>query len=93
MTISQRILLCYVDSDMVPLMVHQNYLDACPKKKLTAREFKKLAFATDGFALGDKLEKTIMRNQNYCLMPNKMFLSCIYPCEMICENIGFPKFT
>lgn len=23
---------------MVPLMVHQNYLDACPKKKLTARE-------------------------------------------------------
>lgn len=34
-----------------------------------------------------------MRNQNYCLMPNKMFLSCVYPSEMICENIGFPKFT
>jgi hypothetical protein len=34
-----------------------------------------------------------MRNQNYCLMPNKMFLSCVYPCELICEGLGFAKFT
>jgi hypothetical protein len=34
-----------------------------------------------------------MRNQNYCLMTNKMFLSCVYPCELTCEAMGFPKFT
>jgi len=37
MSISQRVDLSYVDSDMVPLMIHQNYLDACPKKKLNSK--------------------------------------------------------
>ena len=34
-----------------------------------------------------------MRTQQYCLMPNKMFTGCVYPTQMICENLGFPKFT
>ena len=39
------------------------------------------------------MDRSIMRNQNYCLMTNKMFLSCVYPCELTCEAMGFPKFT
>jgi hypothetical protein len=46
MTISQRVDLAYVDSDMVPLMIQENYLSACPKKKLNLREFRKVVKAT-----------------------------------------------
>lgn len=60
---------------------------------MSLAEFRKLTNATEGFVKADLLEKTIMRNQNYCLMPNKMFLTCVYPCEMVSENLGFPKFT
>lgn len=35
----------------------------------------------------------IMKNQDYSIMPNKMFMGSVYPTEMACESIGFPKFT
>lgn len=50
------------------------------KKKFTLKEFKRLTKATLSFTYADLLDRAIMRNQNYCLMPNKMFLSCVYPC-------------
>ena len=46
MTISQRVDLAYVDSDMVPLMVQENYLSACPKKKFNSKDFSRLVQAT-----------------------------------------------
>lgn len=60
---------------------------------MNGKEFHKFTMATEGFVKADLIDRSIMKSQNYCLMPNKMFLSCIYPCEMTCENLGFPKFT
>ena len=34
-----------------------------------------------------------MRTQTYVAMPNKMFLTCVYPTEMVSQNCGFAKFT
>lgn len=84
MSISQRIELAFVDSEMVPLMVQENYLAACQKKKMGLEMFRKLVKATQSIARADVIDRTIMRNQNYCLMPNKMYLGCVYPCQMVC---------
>ena len=79
MTISQRVDLTFVDSDMVPLMVQENYLAACQKGKMNKKAFHNLVKATEGFVTADMIEKKIMRTQQYCLMPNKMFTGCVYP--------------
>ena len=79
MTISQKIDLTFVDSDMVPLMVQENYLSACQKGKMNKKSFHKLVKATEGFVTSDLIDKKIMKNQHFCLMPNKMFTGCVYP--------------
>lgn len=78
MTISQRIDLTYVDSDMVPLMVQENYLTACQKKKMNRKDMHQLVKATEGFVSADLIDKKIQRTQQYSLMPGKMFLGCVY---------------
>jgi hypothetical protein len=50
------------------------------KKKMLIKEFHQVVRATEGIVMGDLLDRTIIKSQNYCLMPNKMFLSCVYPC-------------
>lgn len=37
MTISQRVDTAFIDSDFVPLLVQENYLSACAKKKLNRK--------------------------------------------------------
>ena len=37
MKITERVDLTYVDSDMVPLMIQENYLSASMKKKMTRK--------------------------------------------------------
>lgn len=46
MSITQRVDLTFVDSDMVPLMIQQNYLSANNKKKLDKKQMKNLVKAT-----------------------------------------------
>lgn len=49
--------------------------------------------ATESLVDGDILDRKIMRTQNYIAMPNKMFLTSVYPTEMVSQNCGFAKFT
>lgn len=42
---------------------------------------------------GDLVDRKIMRTQNYFAMPNKMFLTCVYPTEMVSQSCGYAKFT
>ena len=60
---------------------------------MTRKVFHNLVKATEGFVSSDLIDKKIMKTQQYCLMPNKMFTGCVYPTELVCENLGFPKFT
>lgn len=46
MNINQRVDLSFVDSEMIPLMIQENYLTACPKKKMTPKEFHMITKAT-----------------------------------------------
>ena len=42
--------------------------------------------------IGDMLDKSIRKEQNWGLMPSYGFMTCVYATEKISENIGFPTF-
>lgn len=92
MNISQRVETVFIDSDFVPLLVQENYLSAA-KKKMDKQQFHQICKATEGFVKADTYDRIIMRSQDYSIMPNKLFMAAVYPSEMACQNIGFPKFT
>lgn len=53
---------CYfIDSDIVPIMVHENYLSSMKKGKLNKKEFHNLVKANDGFVLSDLLDTRIRK--------------------------------
>ena len=92
MKIQERIDLGFVDSDFVPLMCQENYLSSC-KRNLNYQDFRNLVKATDSLVSGDIITKKIRKNQEFTLMPNQMFMECVYPTEMVSYNIGNTKFT
>jgi replication factor C subunit 1 len=80
MTIAQRVETAFIDSDFVPMLVQENYLSACPKKRMNKFEFHKVVKAAEAFAESDRYERIIMKTQDYSLMPCRMFMSTVYPC-------------
>lgn len=92
MSIRSRLDLFFVDSDFLPLQVHENYLSATNKDKVSKQEFHKIVEANEGFVLADLLDKNIRREQEYGLMPSYGFMSCIYTTEKACQSLGFPRF-
>lgn len=82
----------FIDSDFVPLMIHENYLSSMKKGKLKNKEFHKLVMANDGFVLADLLDSRIRKEQDWALMPAYGFMSCVYTTEMVAESLGYPQF-
>lgn len=62
------------------------------KDKLSMKDFHNLVKATEGFVLGDMLDKNIRKQQDYSLMPAVGFMTCVYPTQMISASFGFPQF-
>lgn len=53
------------------------------KGKLNPNQFHQLVKATEGFVLGDILDKNIRKEQDWSLMPAVGFMTCVYPTEMV----------
>jgi hypothetical protein len=51
----------FIDSDFVPIMVHENYLTSMKKGKLTPQDFKKLVKANDAFVLADLIDTRVRK--------------------------------
>ncbi|EAR83422.1 BRCT domain protein (macronuclear) [Tetrahymena thermophila SB210] len=103
MTLRERIELFFIDYDLIPLLVHQNYLDtikpredASKNKKndnFNVKELQNLVDATSSIAQSDLLSKSIRQSGNWSLLPNFAFTSCIYPCDKVCEDKPiYPRF-
>jgi replication factor C subunit 1 len=69
----------FIDSDFVPIMVHENYLTSMKKGKLTPQDFKKLVKANDAFVLADLIDTRVRKEQDWGLMPAFGFMSSVYP--------------
>ncbi len=68
----------FIDSDMVPIMVHENYLNSVKKGKYDKKEFRKIVKANDGFVLADVIDTRIRKEQDWGLMPAFGFMSSVY---------------
>ena len=83
----ERIDLAYIDYDLIPLIVHENYLNA-----LDQTDLKKLSEAADSIALADLMNREIYGNGNWSLLPAYLQESCIHP-TLLCRNlVPFAKF-
>ncbi len=74
-------------------MAQENYLSACPQRTFNTNSIKNLLKAANAFVSSDLLDKTITKSQSYTLMPNRMFMSCVYPAETVCESLGAARFA
>lgn len=61
MTVRDKLDCFFIDSDLVPLMVHQNYLGSMKNGKLNSKQFHNLVRATEGFVLADQIDKRIRK--------------------------------
>jgi hypothetical protein len=73
-------------------MVHENILNSAPKKPFDKERLHKLVQGLKGFVVGDMLDRTIRKEQEWGLMPSHGFMSCVYTTEKISEALGYPAF-
>eukprot|EP01017_Pseudomicrothorax_dubius_P003060 TRINITY_DN1034_c0_g1_i1.p1 TRINITY_DN1034_c0_g1~~TRINITY_DN1034_c0_g1_i1.p1 ORF type:complete len:371 (-),score=113.81 TRINITY_DN1034_c0_g1_i1:22-1134(-) len=89
----QRLNLFFIDYDLIPLLVQENYLTASTLRD-TVDDLDRIAKGAEVMAGSDLLNRAIRVNGDWGLMPNFGFLSCIMPCDLLGCNMGqFPKFT
>jgi hypothetical protein len=61
MKISERTECFFVDSDLVPLVVHESILTSAKKGKMNIREMRNLVEGLNGFVIGDMLDRSIRK--------------------------------
>ncbi len=59
---------------------------------MTREQFRGFVQGLEGFVIGDMLDKTIRKEQEWGLMPSYGFMTCVYSSEKISDSIGFPQF-
>ena len=83
----------FIDYDLVPLLVQENYLSASGSHKdYDLPYLKKMARAAHSFTKADKSNLLVRRDQNWKLLDTVGFSSCILPCHLICQYMPFAKF-
>ncbi|KAG2439222.1 hypothetical protein HXX76_004584 [Chlamydomonas incerta] len=81
LSISERLDLVFADSDLVPLLLQENYLNHKPAiSGDAASRLRALAKAADAFSCGDLINTNIRRYQNWGLMPAAAVVGCVLPC-------------
>ena len=83
----EKIDLAFIDYQMIPLMVHDNYLAALDQKDLKA-----MSEAADSIALSDVMGQEIYAKGNWGLLPSYLNESCISPAARAKHLIPFVRF-
>ena len=91
LSFSQRLDLSFVDYDLIPLLIQQNY-PRCVEKVTDPRALAGVARAAEYIAQGDVVSNTMRQSQNWSLLSEYCALSCVAP-SFACNNfLGFPEF-
>ena len=95
-SLSDRMDLFFTDYSLMPLLVHENYLQANPsglKNKNTSHYLNLINESIDAICMGDFISKRI-RNTNSCwnLLPVQAIFSCVVPSIKLNGSVGFPNF-
>jgi len=89
MTVADRMDLFFVDSDLVPLIMHENYLSCCEK---SPSGIKQAAMASMSFASADRCSTVVRRHQRWSLLPFTGFMSAAMPSVQVAGYVPFPRF-
>lgn len=95
----QRIDLFFIDYDLIPILVQENYLTSMEKRnpiggvsQYDSGYLLRMCEAAQAIGESDILSKQIRSHQEWGLLNNFGFLSSVYPCEKVSNNIGYPGF-
>jgi hypothetical protein len=77
--------LFFIDYDMTPLLVYENYLSCKPN-------LESLVKASDHISISDILEKRIRSKNEWSLLQNRGIHSCVAVGSFAGSGIPFPKF-
>ena len=83
--------LFFIDYDLIPLLVQENYLYALGERK-SLEDIEKMADAADFMSLGDEINRQVRTNQDWSLLPNLGFASAIAPTLIIKGSLFYPRF-
>jgi replication factor C subunit 1 len=86
----EKLDLFYVDYDLIPLLIHENYLSAMGAN--TKESLERAAEAADSIALGDLLNKKIRVDGEWTLLSCFGQASTIAPGALSGNGVPFPKF-
>lgn len=92
MTLKEQMNHFFIDYDLIPLLVHENILDSCSKKKGDLFEMERIALASDSIARSDNMNNMIRGQGQWGLLPNFGFNSVLLPCQQIAQFIPFCRF-
>lgn len=76
------------DKVLLPLMMHENYLE-CIKQKCTDtdKKFKLVSEISEMLSEGDRIENYIYGDQNWDINEVHGFLTCVAPSYILCNNM------
>ena len=92
---SQKLDLFFVDFDLIPNMIFENYISTAiinnnnPDKR---ESLKKIAEGTDFMSFGDVIENRMKSQMEWSLLPDKGVHSTVIPSMIFSSFLSFPKF-
>ena len=92
MQFRQKLDLFFIDYDLIPLLVHENYLDSMKGGAGGAAEVQRMALAAEFISFGDELNQAVRGKQEWALLQNVGVCGCIGPCTFASGFVPFPKF-
>ncbi|KAL4547681.1 hypothetical protein Ndes2526B_g06916 [Nannochloris sp. 'desiccata'] len=80
LSLADQIDLVFQDSDLVPLLVQENYLNHRPRiAPSDALRLNVIAKAAEGFSAGDVANRSVRQYQNWALMPFAAAMGTVMP--------------
>ena len=92
---SQKLDLFFVDFDLIPNMIFENYISTAiinnnnPDKR---ESLKKITEGTDFMSFGDVIENRMKSQMEWSLLPDKGVHSTVIPSMIFSSFLSFPKF-
>lgn len=87
----QKMDLFFIDYDLIPLLVQENYLTAMGERR-DLESLNRMAEASDFISLGDSISRQVRTNQDWSLLPNMGLCSAVAPCLLIKGATFYPRF-
>ena len=89
---NQRLDLFFIDFDLIPNLIFENFPNTIPKDNNKIYNLEKLCDITENISFSDVIEKRIKSNNEWILLPNKGIHSVIIPSTLSCSFCSYPKF-